>query len=476
MNPIGVVMDINQPRIIAVSENPVIVIAGASGYIGKEMISSLLEKFPKAQIIALSRSEQKSKDQRITWKSCDLFSLSSLESALPTKVDYALYLVHSMGPTAQLDQGSFADYDLILANNFARAIKNTGLKQLIYLGGLIPDAMKLSLHLQSRLEVEETFIEYGLPTTIFRAGLILGESGSSFQILIKLVNRLPIMVCPHWTQTLTTPVDLFTVIASITSTLSDLTSVGKVFDLAGCAPLTYMEMMTLTAKEMGKKRFFLKVPFFTPTLSRLWVSLITNSSKDLVYPLVESLQHPMLARQTNLYPGLKVNKTYTELLRSTSQKSKKSDPFFSFRVQRRTVRSVQRLPLPKDKDAIWIKDRYLNWLPRFLAPLVIVTQEGDMTVFSLLKKNLRMLEISLSKDQSSADIQQLYIIKGLLVSNNNSGRLEFRVVLNRKFVIAAIHDFKPALPWFIYKYTQAKLHLFVMNAFSRHLEKYSSTD
>jgi hypothetical protein len=31
-----------------------------------------------------------------------------------------------MGPTAALDQGSFADYDLILADNFARAIHNTG--------------------------------------------------------------------------------------------------------------------------------------------------------------------------------------------------------------------------------------------------------------------------------------------------------------------------------------------------------------
>ena len=158
--------------------------------------------------------------------------------------------------------------------------------------------------MQSRLEVEETFLQHSLPTTIFRAGLILGEAGSSFQILIKLVQRLPIMVCPDWTQTLTTPVDLATVISALTSATSETNGIGKIYDLAGCAPLTYMEMMILTAKEMKLKRFFIKVPFFTPTLSRLWVSLITNSSKDLVYPLVESLQHPMLARQSNLYPNL----------------------------------------------------------------------------------------------------------------------------------------------------------------------------
>ena len=300
----------------SLTENPIIVIAGASGYIGKEITLRLLEKFPQAQIIALSRTAQKSDDLRVSWQACDLFSLRSLEQALPKKIDLAVYLVHSMGPTAQLDQGSFADYDLLLADNFSRAVKNSGLKQLIYLGGLIPDSEKLSLHLQSRLEVEETFSEYNLPTTIFRAGLILGEAGSSFQILIKLVKRLPIMICPHWTQTLTTPVDLNTVLTNITSAALDLSLIGKTFDLAGCKSLTYMEMMNLTAKEMGLKRIFLKVPFFTPTLSRLWVSLITNSPKDLVYPLIESLEHAMVARPTHLFSNTGSNRNYRDLLKN----------------------------------------------------------------------------------------------------------------------------------------------------------------
>ncbi len=450
-------------------QSPTIVIAGASGYIGKEIIIRLLDKFPGAQITALSRSQQKSNDPRITWQPCDLFSLKSLETALPKKVDYAIYLVHSMGPTAQLDQGSFADYDLILADNFSRSIKNTGLKQLIYLGGLIPDVDKLSLHLRSRLEVEETFHEFGLPTIIFRAGLILGEAGSSSQILIKLVKRLPIMICPHWTQTLTTPVDLETVLSAITTATSDLEHVGRTYDLAGCQPLTYMQMMSQTAKEMGFKRFFLSVPFFTPTLSRLWVSLITNSPKDLVYPLIESLEHPMVARNSNLFTNTASSLTYSDLLKNTSFKSKPGHSFFRFRVQRKTVRSVQRLPLPNGKNAKWVKDQYVEWLPRFLSPLIVVRQKDTTTIFSLFGSQLHLLEMQISEERSTDDRQLLYVTKGLLVSKKNRGRLEFRVVLNRRYIIAAIHDFKPALPWFIYKYTQAKLHLWIMNAFTRHV-------
>jgi uncharacterized protein YbjT (DUF2867 family) len=450
-------------------DNPTIVVAGASGYIGKELTKRLLEKFPRANIIALSRSQQKSDDPRITWKACDLFSLKSLDMAIPKTVDFAIYLVHSMGPTAQLDQGSFADYDLILADNFSRVIKTRSLQQLIYLGGLIPSTGKLSLHLQSRLEVEQTFHEYALPTTIFRAGLILGEEGSSFQILIKLVKRLPIMICPQWTQTQTTPVDLSTVIEALTKATSDLQHVGNIYDLAGCKPLTYMEMMDQTAKEMGLKRKFLSVPFFTPTLSRLWVSLITNSSKDLVYPLIESLEHPMLARPSHLFSNRELTASYRELLKSVSFKSKRGRSFFRFQAQRKTVRSVQRIALPQGKDAKWVKDQYLNWIPRFLSPLIVVKKVGDLTLFSLFGSSLYLLEMKMSEDRSNNDRQLLYVSGGLLASKENRGRLEFRVVLDRKFVLTAIHDFQPALPWFVYKFTQAKLHLFVMNSFARRI-------
>jgi hypothetical protein len=86
-----------------------------------------------------------------------------------------------------------------------------------------------------------------------------------------------------------------------------------------------------------------------------------------------------------------------------------------------------------------------------------------------VSKKLILLELELSEERSNEDRQLLYIKRGLFVADENQGRLEFRVVLNRQYVLAAIHDYKPALPWFIYKFTQARVHLFVMNGFSRFL-------
>jgi uncharacterized protein YbjT (DUF2867 family) len=446
-----------------------IVVAGASGYIGLSVIPKLLERFPSASITALSRSRQGATDPRVHWQECDLFSLKSIESSLPEKIDLAYYLVHSMGPTAQLDQGSFADYDLILADNFSRALKSTGVRHLIYLGGLLPDAPTLSLHLQSRLEVEQCFQQYALPCTIFRAGLILGEAGSSFQILLKLVRRLPIMICPVWTQTLNTPVDLLTVVNALASAAMRPELVDKIFDLAGCEPITYMQMMSETAKRAGLTRYFMKVPFFTPTLSRLWVRLITNTPKNLVYPLVESLRHEMVARKSRLYEPELAKRSYFELLDNVSLLGQAGRSLFQFRAQRRTVRSVQRLSLPSGKNAEWVSEQYLKWLPNFLWPLVKVSNHDGRVRLSVMSEKFALLELEQNATRSSPGRQLLYIRGGLLVARNNSGRLEFREVLAGRFVLAAIHDYRPALPWFIYKYTQALLHLLVMRAFEKHL-------
>lgn len=464
-------MRVESGNILITPEAKHIVVAGATGYVGQATIPRLLARFPHATVTALSRGGKKSADARVRYVPCDLFSLKSLESALPAKVDIAVYLVHSMGPTAQLDQGSFSDFDVILADNFARAMKRVGVEQVIYLGALIPDEADLSPHLKSRLEVEEVFRANGLSTTVFRAGLILGETGSSTQILLKLVQRLPVMICPSWTQSETSPVDLPTVVDAIAQVAGDPETYDRVFDLAGCRPLPYVEMMRQTARKLGLRRHFLKVPFFTSTLSRLWVSLITNSPRSLVYPLVQSLRHPMVARSEHAFPGTRADRTYLELLENVPLVAHPSASLFRFQPRGQTVRSVQRLPLPPGRDAAWVTARYLSWLPRFLRPLVRVRIEGDTVEMSLVFVRGALLVLKLSRDRSTPDRQLLYIVGGLLQQTAGNGRLEFREVLGGRHVLAAIHDYTPSLPWLVYKLTQARLHLFVMKRFGRFLSR-----
>ncbi|MBL8785731.1 MAG: hypothetical protein JNJ59_12555, partial [Deltaproteobacteria bacterium] len=137
------------------------------------------------------------------------------------------------------------------------------------------------------------------------------------------------------------------------------------------------------------------------------------------------------------------------------------------------VRSVQRLVLPPGRDAAWVAEEYIRWLPTWLIARVLrveVDAARHCRFYAPLSKK-PLLELTLSPDRSRPDRVLFYITGGLLARLGGRPRLEFREVLGRRFVIAAIHDYAPRLPWFIYASTQAVVHLWVMRAFGRHLAR-----
>ena len=115
-------------------ERPVVAVAGASGFVGQAVGRALGDRL---HLIALSRGARAGLPGYREARACDLFSLKDAEAAL-VGVDVAIYLVHSMLPSARLVQGRFQDLDLICADNFARAAERAGVKRIIYLGGILP--------------------------------------------------------------------------------------------------------------------------------------------------------------------------------------------------------------------------------------------------------------------------------------------------------------------------------------------------
>lgn len=445
-----------------------ILIAGASGFIGHALIENLLKR-EDISIIALSRKPRASHHPRLEWKQCDLFSLKDIQLAM-AGCEEAFYLVHSMLPSASLSQGTFYDFDLLMADNFVRAGKEHQLKHIVYLGGMIPPFTQLSWHLKSRLEVETTLRQSGIKTTALRAGLIIGPHGSSFTILQRLIERLPVMICPAWTKTRSQPVALRDVLKVLERSLFDESVKGRIYDIGGPEIITYQGLIQKASRMIRKSRTILTLNIIPLFFSRFWVSLVTGMPKNLVYPLVLSLRHEMLVEASHAWPhpeDLKtsLDETLTEALSIATKAT-----FPGYRPPARDVRSIQRLVLPPGRDAIWVADEYFNWLPHFFSTLIKVKVVGDICTFYLIHEEIQILILKKSNERSTPDRQLLYVVGGLLSGKQDRGRLEFRVVLDRKYVMSALHEFRPSLPWWIYKFTQAIVHLIVMRAFGEHLK------
>lgn len=445
-----------------------ILIAGASGFIGCALIDCLLND-PNLEIIALSRGERESHHPRLIWKKCDLFSLKDISDSM-IGCEEAYYLVHSMLPSASLSQGSFYDFDLIMADNFMRAGEKLGLKHIIYLGGMIPPQDELSWHLKSRLEVEETFRHSKIKTTVLRAGLIIGPNGSSFTILQRLIERLPVMICPTWTNTRSMPVALKDVVKVLKRCLCETELQGKIYDIAGPEIVTYQGLISKAARKIRKSMRLITLNIIPISISRLWVSFITGVPRDLVYPLVLSLRHEMLPSPNYHWPypddlSTKLDDALVEALVTPLKRTQKVK--FPFN---KDVRSIQRLVLPPGKNAEWVAEEYFKWLPFFFSTLVSVSIQGNRCTFYLLDPSIKILILEKSVERSTPDRQLLYVVGGLLSGVMDRGRLEFREVLDHRYVMAALHEFRPALPWFIYRWTQAIVHIIVMKAFGDHLK------
>ena len=466
-----------------------IAIVGASGFIGSYLTRELSEKTDH-QIVGLSRSrEGTSQDEEgrvVEWRRCDLFSLLDIENALEG-VDQAFYLVHSMSPSAGLVQGSFDELDLLLADNFIRAAKRCGLKHIIYLGGLLPtgDPNGWSSHLRSRYEVEEIFINSKIATTIFRAGMIVGPEGSSFEMLQRLVQRLPVMICPQWTKAKSSVVTRELISCYLRWAISRDCSEQKVsiYDIGESEVLSYQQMMLEMGEVLGRKPLLISIPFFSPKLSRLWVSLVTGAPRNLVYPLVMSLKHSLIPRENTLpreaLQECRPKKVpFIDLIRDfcPSEKEGKSKGILPHAFKKtfsrsKTVRSVQRIELIRDLDAEFIARQYLFWLPNFMYPIIKVRLSGNTAGFYFIGLKYPLLRLVRSEKRSYQFRQLFYIKGGLLAKKGGRGRLEFRVIDSPHVLISAIHDFKPAIPWLVYKYTQALVHLFVMKRFGRYINK-----
>ena len=461
---------------------PTVALAGASGFVGTELRRRLAGHY---HWIGLTRSESLPGDRAgddTEWRPCDLFSLPKVEAALQG-ADMAVYMVHSMLPSSRLVQANFRDLDLLLADNFIRAAEGAGVRKVIYLSGLIPEhtaEADLSPHLASRLEVERVLRSRPLDVTVLRAGLIFGPGGSSAQMLLNLTRRLPVMLLPAWTRNQTQSIDIADVVRAIDWSLQPRRT--GVYDIAGHPPMTYREMILRTAEAMGKEVRAINFPANYFRLSRLWVSLFSGVSPNLVNPLLESLRHNLSAQPNPLSEYLRKDAvSFAESVRRAIDPAGQPlpnprRPLLSkdrrLLHKARRVRSVQRMPLPEGWAAGDVADAYAKWLTRVFRVITVRESPEGQLVFRLGRR-LPLLELTPTPFSRESPRRRAYYISGglLALKVEPPGRFEFRVFPENRCLIAAIHGYAPRLPWPLYTYTQAKVHIAVMSAFRRYLRR-----
>jgi uncharacterized protein YbjT (DUF2867 family) len=269
-----------------------VLVLGATGYVGSRLVPHLLEH--GHDVVAASSSEPRPDrfgwDERVHAIRCDVTDPAAVLAAVDG-VDVVVYLVHS------LDRSDFSDRDRVGAETVAAVVRESGVRRVVYLSGLVPDVPEtdLSAHISSRLEVERILLGSTDETVALRAGVVIGAGSTSFEIIRQVATLFLVQPVPTWMRSSVQPVAVSDVLRAIDDALAEDGPRGAV-DVGGPDVVAYPDRMQVVGGEAGLSRLRVPAPVAPTGLVGLATALATTAPFHTVTALIESLHHDMVCR------------------------------------------------------------------------------------------------------------------------------------------------------------------------------------
>jgi uncharacterized protein YbjT (DUF2867 family) len=285
-----------------------ILVTGATGFVGSTLTPRLLAE--GHELRALTRDPIRARTVLaehlhgpggIQMIRGDALTGAGLARALEG-IEVAYYLIHSMEsppnggspPRGGSWDSPIWKHERLAAEHFGAQAQRAGVKRIVYLGGLLPRDRPASPHLSSRAEVERILLESIPDSVALRASIVIGARSRSFRLLVRLVERLPVLTLPAWRRFRTQPIDARDVTELLLAAASVPAIGGRSLDIGGPEALTYGEIVERIAELMLLHRPTLGLrATMTPLTGRL-VAALAGEDPELIVALMESLECDLL--------------------------------------------------------------------------------------------------------------------------------------------------------------------------------------
>ena len=298
-----------------------IAIIGARGCVGSALVEKLIATTDH-KVIASYRPEEGIgvAHERVSWRLVDLHTDKGTEGFLSTQeakdhVDVLIYLVHSLGDK------KFEAMDREFADRVGRTAKKIGVRQMIYLGGIIPKKESLSKHLRSRQETGERLGAYGVPLAEVRASILLGSCSVSYQMVYWLSRRFPVVIMPQWSTTKCSPIALEDAVDMLTALIERKTNGHEIFEI-GSETMGYDELLMRNGATLhGKPNKVIRMRWFPLSVAACMVQLASGVPRHIAAALMGSLKNDSMIN-TNRFTEVvgREPRPIDETLRELAQK------------------------------------------------------------------------------------------------------------------------------------------------------------
>jgi len=270
------------------------IILGASGYVGLRLSKKLKKDNHELHLFNRNRN-------KIAWIESDTVTAYDIEFDEKNRAalidifkdaDTLYYLIHSMSE----GNAEFEHKDIKLAKLIAEISKESGVKKIVYLGGLGNSEEKLSSHLQSRQDTGRVLAKYFDNVKEYRAGIIIGAGSSSFEIIRTLATKLPFIPVFWAHEGLCQPVFIDDVILLLKNEKFNTHIDNKILEIGCDTQMTYANLVKKYAQEILDRplrivRFQFLEKIITPKIIGRIISSMTGQPKELVTPLIYGVKN-----------------------------------------------------------------------------------------------------------------------------------------------------------------------------------------
>ncbi len=249
-----------------------IVVTGASGYVGSHITRRLAEAgFPvRAMVYNTARAQQEARLQglEIEWVKGDVTQPETLKEVFTG----AKTVIHTVAIAIEKGQRTYEDINYLGTVNVVEAAAAAGVRRFINISQLGADPSLPYRFLASKGKAQEFVRESELDWTAFRPSTIWGpqdEFANSFARLIPLTPLIFPIIGDENTRF--QPVWVEDVAACVVKSLDDAETIGQEYELGGPEILTLEEIERRTMKALGANRMMIRFPM---PLLRLIVALM----------------------------------------------------------------------------------------------------------------------------------------------------------------------------------------------------------
>jgi NADH dehydrogenase len=236
-------------------------IAGGTGFVGRHLVSALGEGGLRAKCLARSPSKSE-----ICKKAGFDFAIGDItdRESLKGKLDNCDAVVHLVGIIEEKKGLSFGRVHVDGTENLVDEAKKAQVKHFFYQSALGASLSSWSRYLKTKAEAEEIVRTSGIPYTIFRPSLVVGEGDGFTSKLKDLIASGPVVPVPGNGKAKFQPIyveDWVKCFLKLFLSPSPvIRNTSPVYELGGPEHLTYNELLSLFMETMGARKPIVHIP------------------------------------------------------------------------------------------------------------------------------------------------------------------------------------------------------------------------